>query len=108
MRATSGGASAGRMAARRSTPGWHSQLLALATRRIGVAAPRVRANSPAAKSWLAAQGRARSPGASSLSWGRYRKEGSSGRASTAPGPLSWGMGSTCWRACSPSLAVTST
>ena len=31
------------MPARRSTPGWHNQLLALLTKRIGVAAPRLRA-----------------------------------------------------------------
>src|SRR2546427_5955611 len=52
-RCTSSGASAGSRGERRSTPGWHSQLLALETSRIGVAAPRDRANSPTTKSWLA-------------------------------------------------------
>ena len=43
---TSGGAPHGRIGAERSTPGWHSQLLAEATSRPGTRAPCQRANSP--------------------------------------------------------------
>ena len=45
---------------------------------------------------------------SSLSWGRYKNEGSSGLASTLAGPVSWGMSSTPCATVSPSLALRST
>ncbi|MNV87344.1 hypothetical protein D3C71_1814600 [compost metagenome] len=107
-RCTSGGASAGSSGERRSTPGWHSQLLALETSRIGVAAPRVRASSPTTKSCCAPHGSAMSAAVSSLSCGRYRKDGSSGLASTLAGPVSWGMSSTPCTTLSPSLVALST
>jgi hypothetical protein len=78
-----------------------------ADRRAGAAAARHLANHGCA-AWPSVQGRASSPGASSSGCGRYMKDGSSGSASTVPGPLSCGIGSTPWSAFSPSLACRST
>ena len=74
MRATSSGAPQGRMGALRSTPGWESQLLALATRRAGTLAPSSRAQRPvmAGASSLAPSGgqgwRQASPSSPGAAW----------------------------------------
>jgi hypothetical protein len=80
------------------------------TSRIGVVAPRLRAISPTASNSHspAFHGSARSPGAISSGCGRYRNDGSSGSASTVPGAVSWGTGSTPCAVFSPSLASRST
>ena len=72
---------------------------------MGVAAPRVRANSPTTPPCGAWPGRVRSAGVSSLSCGRYKNEGSSGCACTLAGAVSWGTSSTPWATRSPSLAA---
>ena len=107
-RCTSDGASAGRMGARRSTPACDSQLFALDTSRAGVVAPRLRASVPTIWPASGDQGKASSPGASSSACGRYRNEGSSASASTAPGAVSCGIGITPCTVSSPSLVARST
>ena len=81
----------GRIADWQSTPAWLSQLLAEETRRAGTFAPCVRANSPATDPVAAgdfvflSHGSASPPPAgNSCAFGRYRKDGSSGRGSTVP------------------------
>ncbi|CSB65083.1 Uncharacterised protein [Vibrio cholerae] len=66
---TSSGLPDGKKASRRLTPAWHNQDLALATRRIGVFEPKLRAIAPTSAVGSLLQGKRREAAAISCSWG---------------------------------------
>ena len=81
----------GRIAARRSTPGWHSQLFALDTRRSGALAPRARRlRRPTQSRRVLGQGRASAPGAQLVRVRQVQERRQQRRASTCPGAISCG------------------